>query len=129
VEGFDSAVSRARLYLQAGADALFPEALESEEEFAAFARVFPGVPLLANMTEFGRSPLLDRATLAQLGFRLVLYPVTGFRAALGAARNVLLDVLTRGGQSDHLGEMLTRRELYDLLDYEGYEARDRSYFG
>ncbi len=129
VEGFDAALARARLYLQAGADAVFPEALESEEEFRAFARALPGVPLLANMTEFGRGPLLDRATLAGLGYRMVLYPVTGFRAALGAARDVLLDVLGKGHQRDRLGTMLTRRELYDLLEYEGYEARDRSYFG
>src|SRR5260370_963835 len=81
--GLEEAVRRARLYLEAGADAVFPEALESEEEFAAFARALPGVPLVANMTEFGRSPSLDVPTLARLGYRLVLFPVTALRSALG----------------------------------------------
>jgi methylisocitrate lyase len=128
-EGFDAAVSRARLYVQAGADAVLPEALESEEEFAAFARALPGVPLLANATEFGKSPPLDRSALAKLGYRMVLYPVTGLRAALKAAQDVLADVAAKGHQRDRLGEMMSRRELYELLEYEGYEARDRSYFG
>src|SRR5438067_1897555 len=81
VTGFDDAVRRARLYLAAGADAIFPEALETAEEFAAFARAVEA-PLLANMTEFGRSPNLDFAVLAGLGYRMVLYPVTVFRVAL-----------------------------------------------
>src|SRR5262249_41593419 len=79
VSGFDETVRRAKLYVQAGADAIFPEALENEAEFRAFAQALPDVPLLANMTEFGKGPLLDRATLAGLGYRLVLYPVTTFR--------------------------------------------------
>ena len=106
-----------------------PEALESEEEFAAFARALPGVPLLANATEFGKSPLLDLATLARLGYRMVLYPVTGLRAALKAAHDVLADVARKGHQRDKLGEMMSRRELYELLEYEGYEKRDKAYFG
>lgn len=125
----DEAIRRARAYVEAGADALFPEAMESEEEFAAFARALPGVPLLANLTEFGRGPALDRETLARLGYRLVLYPVTGLRAALGAVRQVFTDIQGRGHQRDHLDRMLTRRDLYDLLDYDGYDARDRHYFG
>src|SRR5262245_31711713 len=88
VTGFEDAVRRARLYLQAGADAVFPEALESASEFAAFAREVPAV-LLANMTEFGRSPNLDFAALAAMGYRMVLYPVTAFRAALKAAQETL----------------------------------------
>jgi methylisocitrate lyase len=128
-EGFDAAVARARLYVQAGADAVFPEALKGEDEFAAFARALPGVPLLANMTEFGQSPLLDRAALARLGYRMVLYPVTGLRAALAATRAVLADIHDKGHQRDRLGEMLTRGDLYDLLDYDGYQARDREFFG
>jgi methylisocitrate lyase len=129
VLGFDEAVRRARLYREAGADVLFPEALESEEEFAAFARAVPGVPLLANMTEFGRSPSLGTARLAELGYRIVLYPVTGLRAALGAVRDVFADIRSKGHQRDRLAAMMTRRELYELLDYEGYEARDKRYFG
>jgi methylisocitrate lyase len=129
VEGFDEAVRRARRYVEAGADAVFPEALEGEEEFAAFARALPDVPLLANMTEFGRGPLLDRQTLARIGYRLVLYPVTGLRAALKATRTVLAEIQATGSQRERLGDMLTRKELYELLDYDGYDARDRRYFG
>jgi methylisocitrate lyase len=129
VSGFDDAVRRARLYVQAGADAIFPEALESAEEFAAFARALPGAVLLANMTEFGRGPLLDFTALAGMGYRLVLYPVSALRAALRAAQEVLADILHKGHQRDRLSQMLTRSDLYDLLDYAGYEARDRTYFG
>jgi methylisocitrate lyase len=128
VNGFDDAVRRARLYVEAGADAIFPEALESAEEFAAFARAVE-VPLLANMTEFGKSPNLDFAALAAMGYRLVLYPLTAFRAAMLAAEETLAELLERGHQRDCLDRMLTRAELYDLLGYSGYEARDRGYFG
>jgi methylisocitrate lyase len=127
VTGFEDAVHRARLYLQAGADVIFPEALESADEFAAFAQAIPA-PLLANMTEFGRSPNLDFATLADMGYRLVLYPVTAFRAALRAAQETLAEILKRGQQRDRIPQMLTRAELYDLLDYADYEQRDREYF-
>jgi methylisocitrate lyase len=128
VLGFDEAVQRAHRYLEAGADAIFPEALENAEEFAAFAAAVRA-PLLANMTEFGRSPLLDFSVLAAMGYRLVLYPVTTLRAALHAVQATLADLMTKGHQRDRLPEMLTRRELYDLLDYSAYEARDRTYFG
>jgi len=128
VTGFEDAVRRARLYLAAGADAIFPEALESAEEFRAFAQAVPA-PLLANMTEFGKGPLLDVPTLASLGYRMVLYPVTAFRAALRAARDTLTALRDQGHQREKLGEMLTRAELYDLLGYHGYEERDRGYFG
>jgi methylisocitrate lyase len=127
VNGFDDAVQRARLYLRAGADAIFPEALENAGEFAAFAKEVPA-PLLANMTEFGRSALLDFAALAAMGYRMVLYPVTALRSALRAAQETLADILSKGHQRDRLPQMLTRAELYDLLDYEGYEQRDRAYF-
>jgi methylisocitrate lyase len=128
VTGFDDAVRRARLYVAAGADAIFPEALESAEEFAAFAKALAPVPLLANMTEFGKSQVLDFAVLAGMGYRLVIYPVTALRAALRAAQAVLQEVRSRGHQRDQVPQMLTRQELYDLLDYAGYEARDRAYF-
>lgn len=129
VAGFDEAVRRARLYVAAGADAIFPEALESRDEFAAFARALAPAPLLANMTEFGRSPSLDFADLAALGYRMVLYPVTTLRVALRAAQEVLADLLAKGHQRDHQERMLTRAELYELLDYAAYEERDREYFG
>ena len=128
VNGFDDAVRRAQLYLEAGADAIFPEALESEAEFAAFARAVPAV-LLANNTEFGRSPNLDFQTLAGLGYRLVLYPVTAFRVALRAARDTLADLKQQGQQRGRIPQMLSRAELYDLLNYAGYEDRDKTYFG
>src|SRR5206468_2929301 len=128
VTDFDDAVNRAQCYLEAGADAIFPEALESAEEFAAFAQAVPAT-LLANMTEFGKSPILDFAALAGMGYRMVLYPVTALRAALMAVQDTLADVLRQGHQRDRLPHMLTRQELYELLGYTGYEARDRAYFG
>src|SRR5262249_19763619 len=128
VTGFDDAVRRARLYLDAGADAIFPEALEGPDEFAAFAREVRA-PLQANVTEFGRSPILDFAALAGMGYRMVLYPVTTLRVALRAARDVLTAIRDQGHQREALPRMLTRAELYDLSDYSGYEARDRGYFG
>jgi methylisocitrate lyase len=128
VEGFEAAVARAQAYQAAGADGIFPEALESEAEFARFAEEVQ-VPLLANMTEFGRSPLLDFATLAGMGYRGVLYPLTAFRAAMKAATETLAELRTRGTQRGLLGRMQTRAELYDLLRYDDWEARDRSFMG
>jgi methylisocitrate lyase len=128
VSGFDDAVRRAQLYRQAGADAIFPEALETPEEFAAFARAV-SAPLLANNTEFGRSPNLDVAAFARLGYRMVLFPLTAFRAALKAAQDTLADIQGLGHQRDRLPQMLTRAALYDLLDYANFEKRDREYFG
>ena len=87
------------------------------------------VSKLANNTEFGRSPNLDLEQLAQLGYRMVLYPLTAFRVALRAAQDTLRDIRERGHQRDCIPQMLTRQELYDLLGYADYEARDRSYFG
>jgi methylisocitrate lyase len=128
VSGFDDAVRRARLYREAGADVIFPEALESAAEFADFARQVPG-PLLANMTEFGKGPILELAALADMGYRIILYPMTTLRVALRAAQETLADILHKGHQRDRLPQMLNRAELYDLLGYEGYEERDRRYFG
>jgi methylisocitrate lyase len=128
VNGFDDAVRRAKLYVAAGADAVFPEALESAEEFAAFAKAVD-TPLLANMTEFGRGPLLDAATLGGMGYKLILFPLTAFRAAMKAAEDTLRDLLVNGHQRNSLPGMQTRAELYELLGYTGYEARDRAYFG
>ena len=128
VTGFDDAVRRAQLYLSAGADAIFPEALENADEFRAFAQAVPA-PLLANNTEFGKSPNLDVGAFAALGYRMVLFPLTAFRAALKSARDTLQDIQQLGHQRLRLPEMLTRAELYDLLGYADYEARDRKYFG
>jgi len=128
VEGFDSAVSRAKLYVEAGADAIFPEALETMDEFKDFARAVP-VPLLANMTEFGKSPLLSVGELGDIGYKMILYPLTAFRSAMRAAEDTLLSLRVQGHQRDRIAGMLTRAELYERLGYTDYEARDRSYFG
>src|SRR4029079_16735786 len=124
VTGFDDAVRRAKLYLDAGADAIFPEALESADEVARFAREVPA-PLLANMTEFGKGPLLTVAELGAMGYAMVLYPLTAFRVAMKAAEATLRQLAANGHQRDSLPHMMTRAELYDLLGYTDYEARDR----
>ena len=116
VEGFDAAVQRAQNYLEAGADAIFPEALESPKEFREFARRVRA-PLLANMTEFGRSPLLSARELAGLGYRMVIFPLTAFRVSMKAAETCLRELQRRGTQRAWLNRMQTRQELYDLLDY------------
>lgn len=123
VNGFDDAVARAHLYMEAGADGIFPEALESAEEFAEFARRVQA-PLLANMTEFGRSPLLTVNELAAMGYRTVLFPMTAFRAMMMAAESVLCEIKERGTQRDLLDRMQTRAELYDLIRYPDYESLD-----
>jgi methylisocitrate lyase len=128
VTGFDDAVRRAKLYLEAGADAIFPEALDTADEFARFAREV-SAPLLANMTEFGKGPLLTLSELGAMGYRMVLYPLTAFRAAMKAAEETLRQLKDAGHQRDTLPRMMTRAELYDLLGYTGYEERDRAYFG
>lgn len=128
VEGLDAAADRARAYLAAGADMVFPEALHDEDEFAAFRRAVPGALLMANMTEFGRSPLLDVGTLERLGYNLVIYPVTSQRLALGAVERGLEQLERDGHQRGLLDRMQTRVDLYELLEYERYNAFDRSVF-
>ena len=115
-EGFDAAVQRAKAYLEAGADAIFPEALQSAKEFRDFARKVRA-PLIANMTEFGRSPLLSVNELADMGYRIVIFPQTAFRAAMHAAENCLRDLKRRGTQKDWTERMQTREDLYKLLNY------------
>jgi methylisocitrate lyase len=127
VEGFDEAVARAQLYVAAGADVVFPEALESIDEFTRFAENLP-IPLLANMTEFGRSPLLTIDELGTLGYRAVLYPLTAFRVAMRAVETTLIALRDQGTQRGLLDRMQSRAELYDLLDYTDWEERDRAYF-
>lgn len=128
VEGLEVAVRRSQLYAQAGADLIFPEALESGEEFRAFARglVKAGVklPLVANMTEFGKTPYLTVREFEDLGYRLVLFPVTALRVASQAIEKMLLELKTLGTQQSALSVMQTRQQLYELLRYEDYEKRD-----
>jgi methylisocitrate lyase len=127
VSDFDTAVNRARKYVEAGADWIFPEALATREEFQAFAEAID-VPLIANMTEFGKSPLLTFTELSDLGYAAVLYPVTLLRVAMKAAETALSILAADGTQRDLLDLMQTRQELYDLLDYNSYEERDQKYF-
>jgi len=117
VEGFDRAVERAGEYIAAGADAIFPEALQSPEEFRDFAKEIDA-PLLANMTEFGKSPLLSFHDLMELGYRVVIFPMSAFRVAMKASERFLRALRESGTQKDWIDEMQTRQELYKLLDYD-----------
>ncbi|HEV3418503.1 MAG TPA: methylisocitrate lyase [Pirellulales bacterium] len=128
VTSFEDAVYRAQAYLSAGADWIFPEALTERAEFEKFADEVDA-PLVANMTEFGRSPLLTLDELADLGYAAVLYPVTMLRVAMKAVEAALAVLADEGTQAGILDLMQTRQELYDLLGYADYEARDRRYFG
>jgi len=116
-EGIDGAIERAIAYVKAGADAIFPEALQSPAEFRQFAKAV-NVPLLANMTEFGRSPLLSVRQLAAMGYRMVIFPQSAFRASMRTSLELLNDLKRRGTQQQWLDRMQTRQELYDLLDYD-----------
>jgi len=127
VTDLEDAIYRANRYLEAGADWIFPEALQTPEEFEKFAQAVEA-PLVANMTEFGRSPLLSLEELADLGYAAVLYPVTLMRVAMKAAEAALSTLAEEGTQESLLDLMLTRQELYDLIDYTDYEDRDRAYF-
>lgn len=125
-EGLDGAVARAKLYIEAGADAIFPEALTTAEMFRAFSERLPGVPLLANMTEFGRTPFFTAAEFQQMGYRMVIWPVSSLRVA-NKAQERLFSTLTRDGSTEAmLGEMQTRAELYDLIGLKDFEALDAS---
>jgi methylisocitrate lyase len=116
-EGFDRAVERAGEYLAAGADAIFPEALQTAEEFRDFAKEI-NLPLLANMTEFGKSPLLSFQELADFGYRIAIFPQSAFRASMKASEEFLRALKKAGSQLDWIDRMQTRQELYDLLDYD-----------
>jgi methylisocitrate lyase len=117
VEDFDRTVDRAQRYLQAGADAIFPEALQNAEEFRDFAKKVDK-PLLANMTEFGKSPLLSFKELAGFGYRMVIFPQTAFRVSMKASHKLLRALRESGTQREWLDQMQTREELYKLLDYD-----------
>jgi methylisocitrate lyase len=122
-EGLEAAIARARLYVEAGAHAVFPEALVSEPDFRAFAAAVP-VPLLANMTEFGKSPLLPADELARLGYKMVIWPVTALRVAARAMEDCYTLLAASGTQTAMLERMQSRRDLYDVIRYHDYEALD-----
>lgn len=126
VTNLDDAIERAKRYLDAGADWIFPEALQSKHEFEQFSRAIDA-PLIANMTEFGKSPLLTLEELAELGYSAVLYPVTLLRVAMKACEAALNLIAADGTQQDILDLMQTREELYELLEYKAFEERDKSY--
>lgn len=116
VDGYDAAVERAHAYLQAGADGVFPEALQDREEFARFAQDVPTL-LLANMTEFGKTPFLSADEFGEMGYRLVIFPVTLQRVAMKAVEEALGTLKRERSQRSFVDRMQTRSELYDLLDY------------
>lgn len=129
VEGMEAAIHRAVAYAEAGADALFPEALGSAEEFRAFAqemeRAGITVPLIANMTEFGKTPYLTISQFDELGYRGVLFPVSTLRAAMRAIEKLLVELKRAGSQREWINQMMTRQELYDLLRYDQNDAQER----
>ncbi len=127
IEGLDKSIDRMKAYVDAGADMIFPEAMKSEKEFEAVREALD-VPILANMTEFGKSRLLNKKELENLGFNVVIYPVTTLRLAMGAAERGLDAILRDGDQNGVLDEMQHRKDLYDLLRYEDYNKFDQSLF-
>lgn len=124
-EGLDAAIDRAKLYLTAGADAIFPEALHDADMFRRFAaRV--DAPLLANMTEFGKTPFFTADEFAAMGYRMVIWPVSALRVAARAQESLYETIAAAGSAQPRLGEMQTRAELYATLGYSDYEALDSS---
>jgi len=122
VEGLDAAIHRAQQYVQAGADMIFAEALASLAAYEKFCRVVQ-VPVLANMTEFGKTPMFSLKQFRDSGVRLVLYPLSALRVMNAAALQVYRTIRTRGTQRSLLGRMQTRKELYRLLDYQTAEKK------
>jgi len=125
-EGMEGAVARARLYVQAGADAIFPEALTTADMFRDFARALPGVKLLGNMTEFGRTPFFTAAEFEGMGYKMVIWPVSSLRVANKAQERLYAALHRDGGTQASLCDMQTRAELYAAIDLAGYEALDAS---
>jgi methylisocitrate lyase len=124
VNGLEDAIDRANRYVDAGADGIFPESLQSAAEFEEFARQVRA-PLLANMTEFGKSPLLTVEALSAMGYAMVIFPMTAFRVMMKSAEELYAELNRSGTQSQFVNRMQTRAELYDLVDYDGFNRRDR----
>lgn len=127
VEGLDKAIERAKAYVDAGADMIFPEALADEKEFEKFRKAI-SVPLLANMTEFGKSRLFTTQELSNLGYNMVIYPMTTFRLAMGAIEAGLKELHEKGTQEGLLDKMQTRKRLYEVLEYDQYNNFDQNLF-
>lgn len=126
VEGFDAAVERAKMYVDAGADAIFPEALNTREMFEKFARAVPDVPLLANMTEFGKTPFYTANEFEQMGYKMVIWPVSSLRAANKAQAELYASIAENGGTHQYVDRMQTRQELYDVIGLHDFEELDAS---
>ncbi|MGV3575349.1 MAG: methylisocitrate lyase [Devosia sp.] len=125
-EGMDGAVARAKMYMEAGADAIFPEALNTAEMFREFARRMPGVPLLANMTEFGKTPFFTASEFEEMGYRMVIWPVSSLRVANKAQEKLYATIAADGSTKAMVPEMQTRAELYATIGLADYEALDAS---
>ncbi|HIX53680.1 MAG TPA: methylisocitrate lyase [Candidatus Sphingobacterium stercoripullorum] len=125
VEGVGAAIERSQSYVNAGADGIFPEALETDEEFRLFSEKVD-VPLLANMTEFGKTPYMTAKEFEKMGFAMVIYPVTSLRVAAKAYERVFQLIKQEGTQEEALDDMQTRKELYETISYEDFEALDQT---
>jgi methylisocitrate lyase len=125
-EGMDGAVARAKLYMEAGADAIFPEALNTAEMFREFAKCMPGVPLLANMTEFGRTPFFTAKEFEDMGYKMVIWPVSSLRVANKAQEKLYATIKRDGATKAMVEEMQTRAELYEAIGLNQYEELDRT---
>ena len=123
-EGIDGAIKRAKAYVEAGADVIFPEALVTKENFAAFAEAID-VPLLANMTEFGKTPYMTADEFEEMGYKMVIFPITAMSVTLKAVEDTFLELMEKGTQKDMLDRMKTRDERYELLNYAAYQERDK----
>ena len=125
VEGIDSALERSRQYVRAGADVIFPEALRNRSEFKEFSRKIEA-PLLANMTEFGKTDYISLSEFEEMGYALVIFPATLFRVMMGAVREAMAEIARSGTQKRLLKKMMTRSEFYELIDYPSYDGLDAS---
>lgn len=125
VEGLARAIERAHAYVEAGADAVFADALTSREDLAEFASAFE-VPVLANMTEFGRTPYLNAEEFEELGYKMVIWPVSALRVAAKAMGDMYRQLAAAGTLEPNLDQMMSRKQLYELIDYHGYEELDKS---
>lgn len=122
-EGMEKTIERCRAYIEAGADMLFPEAFTKLEHYKELIQNIPNVPVLANITEFGKTPLFTREQLASVGVSIVLYPLSAHRAMAKAAEKVYKTILQDGTQEKCLDDMQTREELYNYLDYYSFEKK------
>ena len=127
VEGVGSAVERAKAYVGAGADGVFPEGLTSVGDFETFRAGLPDVPLLANMTEFGKTPLIPASRFGEMGYQMVIFPVSALRVMLKSLDSFYTDLVETGTQKEWLDRMATREELYERVDYPEYTEKGRDW--